>query len=284
LTDAASPDILRAQSSGYRNYSGAAMLHIKLQDIQRATLPLNSGNEGWIGVSPAGDDYHVVVPVDRQIARGVMACNRPTDGTPFGGYAGWLYFRCPPYEESDSAGNAEREARVRETAEALLVWLASHKVDACVDIGDGSLESDSRQRSEDGESEAHSKAGGSQTNRGETFLSGGAIACSRCKKRWSHIADFLRDSQIRVGGYRACLDDFARGTYLFSHSCGNTVEVPVSRFARARHRGRSLIGTHACPGLCYYERSLLGCSAACEGAGYRRIAVRLGRRRKADNI
>ena len=44
------------------------MLRIKVQDVGRATLPVRSGNEGWIGVSPKGDDYHVVVPVDVQIA------------------------------------------------------------------------------------------------------------------------------------------------------------------------------------------------------------------------
>lgn len=111
------------------------MIRIKLQDIQRATLPLRSGNEGWIGVAPKGDDYHVVVPVDKQIARGVMACNRPTDGTPFGGYSGWLYFRCPPYEDRDVDEVAEREARIRETAEELLSWLASHGIDALLDAG-----------------------------------------------------------------------------------------------------------------------------------------------------
>jgi len=40
---------------------GRPMLRVKVQDIGRATLPARSGNEGWIGISPRGDDYHVVV-------------------------------------------------------------------------------------------------------------------------------------------------------------------------------------------------------------------------------
>jgi len=108
------------------------MLHIKLQDVWRATLPVSSGNGGWIGVSPSGDQYHVVVPVDAQIARGVMACNLPIDGTPFGGYSGWLYFECPPYEDSDAAEKTERDARARETAEGLILWLATFGIESCI--------------------------------------------------------------------------------------------------------------------------------------------------------
>ena len=259
------------------------MLHIKLQDIQRATLALRSGNEGWIGISPRGDEYHVVVPVDKQIARGVMACNRPTDGTPFGGYAGWLYFRCPPYEDRDGEENAQRDARVRQTAEELLLWLASHRLEACIDEADAVLESGPRRLSRPVESNEQTGAVSSKTSSCESFADTKLIVCSRCGQRWSQLADLLRDPQIRVEGYRACWEDFTRGMYLFFHSCGHTVEVPVSRFARAHHRGRSLIGTHACPGFCYYENSLVGCSARCEGSGYRRIAGKLRTRRRAHN-
>jgi hypothetical protein len=106
------------------------MLVIKFGDIQRATLPSRSGNEGWIGVSPAGDAYHVVVPVDVQIARGVKACNRPTDGTPFGGYASWLYFRCAPYEDEAVAEQEARDIQVRQNSLELLRWLDSYGIEA----------------------------------------------------------------------------------------------------------------------------------------------------------
>lgn len=106
------------------------MLHIDFQDILRATLPIRSSNEGWIGVSTKGDEYHVVVPVDVQIARGVMACNRPTDGTPFGGYANWLYFRCPAYEDEGKDDKVERVEQARKTGKKLVQWLASYGIEA----------------------------------------------------------------------------------------------------------------------------------------------------------
>jgi len=106
------------------------MLRIKFHDLLRATLPVHSGNEGWIGVSPAGDQYHVVVPVDVQIARGVMAGNRPLDGTPFGGYTGWLYFRCPPYECEAQEDSELRSLRARATAADLVRWLAAYMIEA----------------------------------------------------------------------------------------------------------------------------------------------------------
>jgi hypothetical protein len=72
-------------------------LTIDFNDIVRATLEAECGNEGYIGLSPDGLRYHVVVPVDRQIARGLKAGNRPQGETPFGGYKNWPYFCCLGY-------------------------------------------------------------------------------------------------------------------------------------------------------------------------------------------
>ena len=38
-------------------------LSISLSDIYRATLAEDCGNEGYIGITPDGSSYHVVVPV-----------------------------------------------------------------------------------------------------------------------------------------------------------------------------------------------------------------------------
>jgi len=110
------------------------MLKIKFQDVLRATMSVRSGNEGWIGVSPLGDAYHIVVPVDTQIARGVMAGNRPTDGTPFGGYANWLYFRCPPYQDEGRDNEELRREQAKETASDLVKWLAAYGVEVQLDL------------------------------------------------------------------------------------------------------------------------------------------------------
>lgn len=105
-------------------------LSMKLSDIWRATLDERCGNVGFLGVSPDGSAYHVVVPVDLQIARGVKACNRPTDGTPFGGYAGWRYFQCRGYS---GVGRPEldrqlRDHAARQNVESLRAWAATHGV------------------------------------------------------------------------------------------------------------------------------------------------------------
>lgn len=250
------------------------MLRIRYTDLFRATLPIASGNEGWIGISPKGEEYHVVVPVDVQIARGVMACNPPTDGTPFGGYSGWLYFPCPTYEyEGESAGDERilRARRARQTAKELIVWLASHEIEAVLEHYP--TETADMVSSENLQSEASGTSRQSPRRRASsTFLN---ARCDGCEKSWATLRELLQDSKVKLSGYRACVDDFPRGVYLFSHICGGKVEVSVSRFGRSRIKGKSLAGSHACPGMCYYERSTAACSAECDGALYRRLAQRL---------
>jgi methylated-DNA-[protein]-cysteine S-methyltransferase len=107
-------------------------LPVAESDLERATLVDSCGNTGFLGFSPAGDRYHLVVPVDKQIAAGVKAKNRPTDGTPFGGYTGWRYFECPPYAgvHRDEAADADaRRERVGLTARALTEWAKKQGLD-----------------------------------------------------------------------------------------------------------------------------------------------------------
>ncbi len=249
------------------------MLRLKVQDVRRATLPVQSGNEGWIGVSPQGNAYHVVVPVDAQIARGVMACNKPTDGTPFGGYSGWLYFRCPPYEAEADDEDRIREEQTLTTADNLILFLKSYDIDAELVMEAPSQEwEQTRDRSKLVESCSRSM---SRVARSVARLHARAIRCPSCNRTWVTVAQFLRDPTVRLFRYKACPEDFHRGSYEFSHSCGSSIQVPVSHFVRSRPHRKSLLGSHACPGLCYYENSLLTCSAVCEGSPYRRIAGRL---------
>jgi hypothetical protein len=111
-------------------------LTIKLSDLFRATLPERSGNLGFIGISPDGSAYHVVVPVDLQIAKGVKACNRPTDGTPFGGYKDWRYFPCPAYVSPDSPAEETilRRRKARENFHLLSAWAAEMGIELHLDI------------------------------------------------------------------------------------------------------------------------------------------------------
>jgi len=250
------------------------MLRIKYTDLFRATLPASSGNEGWIGISPNGEAYHVVVPVDVQIARGVMACNRPTDGTPFGGYSGWLYFPCRTYECGEGSIRDEKVLRTRralQTAEELIAALACYEIETAIEH-DPAETADTvswgNSLSDAGENPRQTQRAGASSERFDA-------RCDTCETSWRTLREFLSDSDVKLSGYRACVDDFPRGVYVFSHACGGKVEVSVSRFGRSRIKGKSLAGSHACPGMCYYERSTAACSAECDGALYRRLAWKL---------
>jgi hypothetical protein len=92
-------------------------LGIRLSDLFRATLADGCGSEGFIGISPEGSQYHVVVPVDRQMARGLKFWAQPADGTPFGGYVGWHYFVCLTYPDIPENHEGDHEARLGQARE-----------------------------------------------------------------------------------------------------------------------------------------------------------------------
>jgi len=251
------------------------MLHILIRDVRRATLPRRSGNEGWIGLSPAGDRYHVVAPVDVQIAKGVMACNWPTDGTPFGGYTGWLYFRCEPYDDEADDDRVKQEAHVRANSERLIAFAESYGI-PCRFQADSFPTEPSDESFAPRRTKRQKGTPGTASQETEQHAVLPVLArCGACGKGWRSLGDFLRDPTVKLKRYRVHPEDFRRGTFVFSHGCGGAVEVPVTHFVRARSTEKSLIGSQACPGLCHYETSLLACSAMCEGACYRRIAAKL---------
>lgn len=226
-------------------------MRIKLNDIYRATLATHTGNEGWVGVEPHGRTYHVIVPVDTQIAKGVMACNRPTDGTPFGGYSNWIYMRCQPYD-----GNFEdqtlRFAQALKNIDCVVSNLSLYGIYACADNN-------------------LSPASQPYINTSNLHESK-KLFCSSCDRAWNQPREVLDDPDLGLFRYRANVDDFNDGMYLFSHNCGGRVEVPVSVLIKHRRLMRSLAGSRACPGLCYHETVLSSCKALCEGSIYRKIA------------
>lgn len=229
-------------------------LVIQLKSIYRATLGTHTGNEGWIGVEPSGKAYHVIVPVDTQIARGVMACNRPTDGTPFGGYSNWIYFRCQPYD-SDVENQAHRIEQAKRNLSSILIKLSQYGIDA---------------------QPGHDQPVTSQPSiNTHIFDKIKKIFCTTCPKAWNHPHEILNDPDLWLLNYRADVDDFNNGVYVFRHACGGKVEVPVRVFIKPRLRTKSLAGLLACPGLCYYETSLKPCKATCEGSTYRTVAYKI---------
>ena len=99
----------------------AEALKVKKSDIFRATLADDCGNLGFIGVAPDASAYHVVVPADLQLARGVKAMNQPADGTPFGGYRDWHYYECAPYGKDEDG--TERRRQIETNAKLLTMWM-----------------------------------------------------------------------------------------------------------------------------------------------------------------
>ena len=97
-------------------------LTIKKADVFRATLADFYGNIGYVGLAPDGAEYHVVVPVDLQLARSVKAGLRPEDGTPFGGYKGWHYFECLPF---DGTRDSARREQTDTNSRLLAAWANS---------------------------------------------------------------------------------------------------------------------------------------------------------------
>jgi hypothetical protein len=107
-------------------------LEIDFSDLLRATLDEHSGNAGYIGLAPDGSRYHVVVPVDRQIARGLKAGNPVPEGAPFGGYKNWHYFYCSGYTGPVRYDEAEilkaRREQALVNARRLITWAAGLKI------------------------------------------------------------------------------------------------------------------------------------------------------------
>ena len=108
-------------------------LTIDFNDILRATLDDQCGNEGYIGISPDGRQYHVVVPVDLQIARGIKAGNRPLDGTPLEGIktgiisVAWFFL----WRERVDPGEIQvlRISQAKANALLLKTWAAELTID-----------------------------------------------------------------------------------------------------------------------------------------------------------
>lgn len=235
-------------------------LKIKFSSVYRATLGIESGNDGWIGVEPHGKAYHVIVPVDSQIARGVMACNRPTDGTPFGGYSNWIYFRCRPYH-GEANNQTLRIEQARNNLTDLLVKLSQYGINAIAD--------------EDDPFASHPSINTCKLYKSKK------IFCNKCYRAWNHSHEVLNSCGFRLVKYRANVDDFGQGIFVFEHECGGQVELDACTLVKTRVAVNSLIGLQACPGLCYYENVLSPCDALCAGSSYRRLAHKIAQKNTA---
>jgi hypothetical protein len=73
-------------------------LSFAVEDLVKATLPSGWGQAGFVGVSPGGDSYHVLVPVDLDLAEGTFRMALHGWAEPLGGRPGWRYYYCRTYD------------------------------------------------------------------------------------------------------------------------------------------------------------------------------------------
>lgn len=101
---------------------------LSLSGLVAATLPGGFGHVGFLGVSPAGDECHLICPVPVEMAAIACAGGPPP---PPGARPGWRYHLVPTYSPPAGPGcappapervRAAREARARVSAGQLLAW------------------------------------------------------------------------------------------------------------------------------------------------------------------
>ncbi len=104
-------------------------LHFALEDLVRATLPSGWGQVGFVGVSPDGAAYHVLSPVEVDLASDMVLMALAGRAEFMGGRPGWRYHYChtyqpPPGRErpGPEAMRAARRRRARHTGRMLVAW------------------------------------------------------------------------------------------------------------------------------------------------------------------
>ena len=100
------------------------------------------------------------------------------------------------------------------------------------------------------------------------------MTCGNCRKAWPTQDSFLSDTGVRIIGYQAAFAALETGGFLFNHSCGTTLALPVNRFLNLHHGPvfqTRQTGTDRCPGHCLNSSDLSPCPAECECGFVRKI-------------
>lgn len=98
--------------------------------------------------------------------------------------------------------------------------------------------------------------------------------CKNCKEYWDSRDEFLGDSDINLIGYQVHFEELTSGIFLFNHSCGSTLGIPVKYFSDLTNGPvftNNKNGTEECPGYCLYTHNLKSCPVQCECAYVREI-------------
>ena len=98
--------------------------------------------------------------------------------------------------------------------------------------------------------------------------------CTCCNHDWKTREDFLSDPKIDLIGYQVSFNELLLGLFLFNHTCGTTIAIPVNKL-RDLYTGpiyqTRKTGTDECPGYCLRQNELKTCPAQCECAWIREL-------------
>lgn len=110
--------------------------------------------------------------------------------------------------------------------------------------------------------------------------------CTTCGHEWKKRKDFVDDDGLTLIGYEANFNALGLGLFLFDHTCGTTLALPVDRF-RDLYKGEVFkerkTGTEECPGHCMHKSKLDPCPAKCECGWVRQLIQILARQGGKEN-
>lgn len=108
--------------------------------------------------------------------------------------------------------------------------------------------------------------------------------CPNCGKVWKDRYDFIDDLENEIVGYQVSFKELEAGLFLFYHSCGTTLALPVAPFLDL-YDGEIFeeraTGSDECPEYCLQKDNLDPCPARCECAFVREIIQIIKSRRVA---
>ena len=104
-------------------------MRFSMDDLVRATLPSGWGRAGFVGVSPGGESYHVLVPVELDLAADTFRLALEGWAEPMGGRPAWRYHYCRTYDPPPRDGRpwpdallAARRRQATRSGELLKAW------------------------------------------------------------------------------------------------------------------------------------------------------------------
>ncbi len=98
--------------------------------------------------------------------------------------------------------------------------------------------------------------------------------CNACGEQWEERMDFLSDENLQLIGYQVDFENVQNGLFLFNHTCGTTLAIPVWKFLDLYSGPKytdATTGGEECPRHCLDVKNLEPCAAPCIYAHVREI-------------